>query len=141
MRVVEKSELVTQDKQNCESSNKHVDNKSENFDTQALPDARVLWGRTLLAIKKANKTLLHTVCVNLGKIELRGNTLVVFVPNTIDYTMLQKPQNSSDLVESLHNLGYNVNIEFVLDEDIRESFGSKLDKLRKILGADIQEIN
>ncbi len=106
-----------------------------------LPDPRVLWGRALLAIKKANKVMLHSVCVNLGKVELRGNTLFVSVPSKLDYEMLRKPQNCGDLVESLRNLGYNVNIEFVLDEFARETGEGKINRLQKILGADIQVIN
>ena len=106
-----------------------------------LPDPRVLWGRALLAIKKANKIMLHSVCVNLGNFELRGNTLCVVVPSKLDYEMLRKPQNCGDLVESLRNLGYNVNIEFVLDESAREMGEGKINRLQKILGADIQVIN
>jgi len=106
-----------------------------------LPDPRVLWGRALLAIKKANKIMLHTVCVNLGKVELRDDVLVVYVPSRLDYEMLKKPQNCGDLVESLRNLGYNVNIEFVLDETLRDSVDSKIERLQKILGANIQVIN
>lgn len=106
-----------------------------------LPDARVLWGRTLLAIKKANKIMLHSVCVNLGKFELIDKTLIVHVPSQLDYEMLRKPQNCGDLVESLRNLGYNVNIEFVLDETAGAGREEKVVRLRRILGADITVIN
>ncbi len=106
-----------------------------------LPDARVLWGRALLAIKKANKIMLHSVCVNLGKFSLEGDTLRVHVPSQLDYEMLRKPQNCGDLVESLRNLGYNVNIEFVLDETAGAGREDKIVRLRRILGADITVIN
>lgn len=112
-----------------------------NLNDLPLPDPRVLWGRALLAIKKANKIMLHTVCVGLGKFELKGNTLFVSVPSQLDYEMLRKPQNCGDLVESLRNLGYNVNIEFVLDSSARDIRESKISRLQKILGADIQVIN
>lgn len=105
--------------------------------SQPLPDARVLWGRALLEVKKAGKIMLHTVCVNLGQVTLVGETLRVAVPSRLDYEMLRKPQNCGDLVESLKNLGYNVNIEFVLDESARSNGGGKVARLEELLGANI----
>ena len=117
-----------------------VQNTLEPKKEVALPDVRVIWGRTLLAIKQAGKIMLHSVCINLGKIVLDNNTLKVHVPGRLDYEVLKKPQNCGDLVDTLHKLGYNLNIEFVLDE----SAGGNMDKismLRGILGADIKILN
>ncbi len=146
--IQKKNECVdsTSDDSKQEITQKIEKNADANADKEIvldkpLPDPRVLWGRTLLAIKKANKIMLHTVCVNLGKVELRDKTLIVYVPSRLDYEMLRKPQNCGDLVESLRNLGYNVGIEFVLDETLRDSAESKIDRLQKILGANIQVIN
>lgn len=103
---------------------------------QKLPDVRVIWGRLLLGIKKEGKFMLHSACVTLGKISLNGDTLVVAVPSRLDYDLLKKPQNSGELVDTLHKLGYNLSIEFILDE----TAGSDQDKfaqIKKILGADI----
>ena len=104
-----------------------------------LPDVRVIWGRTLRAIKQANKIMLHTVCVSLGHLDLVGDTLRISVPSKLDYEILKKPQNSGDLVDTLHKLGYNLNIEFVLDVDAVGD-DDKIAKLKRILGADINII-
>ncbi len=104
-----------------------------------LPDVRVIWGRTLRAIKQANKIMLHTVCVSLGYLDLVGDTLRISVPSKLDYEILKKPQNSGDLVDTLHKLGYNLNIEFVLDVDAVGD-DDKIAKLKRILGADINII-
>lgn len=103
---------------------------------EELPDVRVIWGRTLLAIKQAGKIMLHTVCVNLGKVALRGETLRISVPSKLDYEILKKPQNCGDLVDTLHKLGYNLNIEFLLDE-AQDDSGDRVARLKKLLGADI----
>ncbi len=103
---------------------------------EPLPDARVIWGRTLLSIKKDNKFMLHTVCVGLGELELVDRTLKVKVPSRLDYEVLKKPQNFGEIVDTLAKLGYNVDIEFVLDESAGGA-KDKVGRLKAKLGVEI----
>ncbi len=84
--------------------------------------------------------MLHTVCVELGKINLSGNSLTIYVPSIINYETLKKPQNYADLVDTLQKLGYNLNIEFVLDETAKTEQQDKVSRLSKILGFEIETI-
>lgn len=105
-----------------------------------LPDVRVLWGRMLLNIKKQGNILLHSACIELGKLSLDNQTLKIYIPNVITYETLKKPQNYNYLVDTLHKLGYNLTIELVLDETADQP-QNKVAQLEHILGAKIDLIN
>ena len=114
--------------------------KQDDITPKPLPNERVLWGRMLLNIKKQGNILLHSVCVELGKVKLENQTLKIFVPDVINYETLKKPQNYNYLVDTLHKLGYNLNIELVLDETINNE-QNKINQLEHILGVKIELTN
>ena len=135
-------------KQTENSKNQDLQKQAENKDLpkqdditpKPLPNERVLWGRMLLNIKKQGNILLHSVCVELGKVKLENQTLKIFVPDVINYETLKKPQNYNYLVDTLHKLGYNLNIELVLDETINNE-QNKINQLEHILGVKIELTN
>ncbi len=94
----------------------------------------------MLSLKQSGNVLLHSICVELGKITLQENILKVHIPNFINYETLKKPQNYANLVESLAKLGYNLSIELVLDETASNTKASKKLSLEKILGFSIETI-
>ena len=94
----------------------------------------------LLSLKKDGNVLLHSVCIELGKISIENGTLFVYVPNEINYETLKKQQNYVNLVETLNKLGYNLNIEIVLDKTADKKEDKAL-VLEKILGLAIKIID
>ncbi len=101
-----------------------------------LPDSRVIWGRMLLNIKKSGNIMLHSICVGIGDVKVQNKVLYINVPGAINYETLKKPQNYAQLVASLQNLGYNLDIELSLGEVVG-GIESKIAKIESILGCKI----
>lgn len=98
---------------------------------KGIDSPRTVWGRVLYDLKEHRLYELHSVCVNLDKVFINGDTFVVTV---FDQKVFDLLQNNKDLVASFERLGYNYYVNVILGESKQDKLNKKIAQLQNVLG-------